>query len=92
MYTVKLVAAHILRNYRLSTPLQLHELKIKLSVSFRFLTTHLIQVQQRENWKRNQQNLSRQRNVLNKLKIVALFFWIFIFPLNLFVCLITLEM
>lgn len=50
IYTMKLVAAHILRNYRLSTPLKLHELKLKLSVSFRLLNKHLIQVERRENW------------------------------------------
>lgn len=48
IYTMKLVAAHILRNYRLSTPLKLHELKVKLSVSFRLLNKHMIQVQKRE--------------------------------------------
>lgn len=45
---MKLVAAHIIRNYRLSTPLQLNELKVKLSVSFRFLSKHMIQIQKRE--------------------------------------------
>lgn len=48
IYTMKLVAAHILRNYRLSSPLKLHELKVKLSVSFRLVNKHLIQVHKRD--------------------------------------------
>lgn len=49
IYTMKLVAAHILRNYRLRTPLKLHELKVKLSISFRLLNKHLLTVQKRDN-------------------------------------------
>lgn len=45
---MKLVAAHILRNYRLSTPLKLDELKVKLSVSFRLVNQHLVQVHKRD--------------------------------------------
>lgn len=47
IYTMKLVAAHILRNYRLSSPLKLDELKVKLSISFRLLNKHLLQVHKR---------------------------------------------
>ncbi|XP_031641181.1 probable cytochrome P450 313a4 [Contarinia nasturtii] len=49
IYTMKLVAAHILRNYHLKTPLKLHDLKVKLSISFRLINKHLLSVHKRDN-------------------------------------------
>lgn len=47
MYTMKLALAHIVRNYRLTSPLKLSELRIRLSVSFRLLNKTLVQVHRR---------------------------------------------
>lgn len=47
MATMKTVVAHTIRNYRLTTPLKMDELKFKLSITYRLLNTHLIQVHER---------------------------------------------
>lgn len=47
IYTMKLVLAHIIRNYRLSTRLQMADLKIRLSISYRLLNKHMIQLHER---------------------------------------------
>lgn len=50
MYTMKLALAHIVRNYRLTSPLKLSDLRIRLSVSFRMLNKTLVQVHRRAEW------------------------------------------
>lgn len=48
MYTMKLSLAHIIRNYRLTSPLKLADLKIKFSISFRMLNKMMIQMHRRD--------------------------------------------
>lgn len=47
IYTMKLAIAHILRRYQLTSPLQMKDLDIRTSISFRFLTTPLVQLHRR---------------------------------------------
>lgn len=48
MAAMKTVIAHTFRNYRLTTPLKMNELKFKLGITYRLLNTHLIQVHKRD--------------------------------------------
>lgn len=48
MATTKMVIAHTIRHYRLTTPLRLDELKMKQSITYRLLNKHLIQIHARE--------------------------------------------
>lgn len=50
MATTKMVIAHTIRNYRLTTPLRFNELKMKQSITYRLLNKHLIQIHSRNEW------------------------------------------
>lgn len=48
MYAMKLCMAHILLNYHLMSPLKMKDLKIRYSISFRFLSKTLVQLHERK--------------------------------------------
>lgn len=47
-FAMKICLAHILLNYRLTSPLKMEDLDIHMSVSFRFAKTSLVQLRRRK--------------------------------------------
>lgn len=47
---VKVIAVHFVRNYILSTPLKLDDLKFRMNITLHLVSKHLIQLKRRDEY------------------------------------------
>lgn len=47
-YAMKLCLAHILLNYHVTSPLKMEDLRIRMSISFRFAKSSIVQLRRRQ--------------------------------------------
>lgn len=48
MVVMKLILAHILRHFRVTTPLKMSDLKVRMDINIFLINGHLIQVHKRD--------------------------------------------